>query len=109
MLFLVDAQLPPALARWLTAHGHPSEHVMDLGLARASDHRIWSHALEVGAVVISKDEDFIFMRSVATTRPPIVWIRRGNTSRQQLLAWFAPLFADILAGLENGEDLIEVI
>jgi predicted nuclease of predicted toxin-antitoxin system len=33
MRFLVDAQQPPALARWLTAAGHPSEHVADLGVA----------------------------------------------------------------------------
>jgi antitoxin VapB len=26
MKFLVDAQLPPALARWLTAKGHAAEH-----------------------------------------------------------------------------------
>ena len=29
MLFLVDAQLPPALARWLAAKGHQALHVAD--------------------------------------------------------------------------------
>ncbi len=29
MRFLVDAQLPPALARWLAANGHAAEHVAD--------------------------------------------------------------------------------
>jgi predicted nuclease of predicted toxin-antitoxin system len=29
MRFLVDAQLPPALARWLAANGHTVEHVAD--------------------------------------------------------------------------------
>jgi predicted nuclease of predicted toxin-antitoxin system len=32
MRFLVDAQLPPALARWLAAQGHEAAHVGDLGL-----------------------------------------------------------------------------
>lgn len=32
MRFLVDAQLPPALARWLTERGHDAVHVLDLGL-----------------------------------------------------------------------------
>jgi predicted nuclease of predicted toxin-antitoxin system len=38
--FLVDAQLPPALARALTAQGFPSEHVEDIGLHHAKDTEI---------------------------------------------------------------------
>lgn len=45
MRFLVDAQLPPALARWLVAEGHAAEHVADKGLGAASDAEIWEHAL----------------------------------------------------------------
>ena len=30
MRFLVDAQLPPALARWLAAQGHETAHIGDL-------------------------------------------------------------------------------
>ncbi|MSP73885.1 MAG: hypothetical protein EXR76_17270, partial [Myxococcales bacterium] len=44
MRFLVDARLPPALARWLTAAGHPSEHVADVGLAGAPDPAVWERA-----------------------------------------------------------------
>lgn len=33
MRFLIDAQLPPALARWLEGEGHQAEHVSDIGLA----------------------------------------------------------------------------
>jgi predicted nuclease of predicted toxin-antitoxin system len=37
MRFLVDAQLPPALARWRAEQGHQAEHVADINLAAASD------------------------------------------------------------------------
>jgi predicted nuclease of predicted toxin-antitoxin system len=37
MRFVIDAQLPPALARLLTAHGHTAEHVADIGLRDADD------------------------------------------------------------------------
>ncbi|MGH7886297.1 MAG: DUF5615 family PIN-like protein [Candidatus Binatia bacterium] len=30
MKFLVDAQLPPRLARWLQAEGHEAAHTRDL-------------------------------------------------------------------------------
>ena len=46
MRFIVDAQLPPALARLLTAHGHIAEHVEDIGLREADDSQIWRYALE---------------------------------------------------------------
>jgi predicted nuclease of predicted toxin-antitoxin system len=38
--FLVDAQLPPALARWLREAGHEAEHVEDVGLREGSDSAI---------------------------------------------------------------------
>lgn len=56
MRFLVDAQLPPALARLLSRHGHLAEHVHDIGLGAAADRDIWSHARDHDAVLITKDE-----------------------------------------------------
>jgi predicted nuclease of predicted toxin-antitoxin system len=41
MRFLVDAQLPPALARWFAANGHTAEHVADRQLEAASGAAIW--------------------------------------------------------------------
>lgn len=40
MKFLVDAQLPPALARWLVVQGFRAEHVMDIEMDAASDEAI---------------------------------------------------------------------
>jgi hypothetical protein len=37
--FLVDAQLPPALARHLAVLGHEAVHVADVGLLRARGSR----------------------------------------------------------------------
>jgi predicted nuclease of predicted toxin-antitoxin system len=31
MRFLIDAQLPPALARWLAERGHEAVHVVTVG------------------------------------------------------------------------------
>jgi hypothetical protein len=46
MRFLVDAQLPPALGRWLAEAGHEAKHVEDVGLRDAEDSPIWRYALE---------------------------------------------------------------
>jgi len=108
MRFLVDAHLPPALARWLADQGHEAAHVGDLGMQSASDAVIWSHALRSGAAIITKDEDFAQRKALADGGPVVVWIRLPNTRRRDLLAWFEPVLPVVLAALARGETLIEV-
>ena len=108
MRFLVDARLPPALARWLAGRGHTAEHVADLGMAGASDRVIWERAATTGAVIVTKDEDFALRRAVAADGPAVVWPRCGNTRRRAPLSWFEPHVPAVLDALARGEVLIEI-
>src|SRR6476659_1583514 len=108
MRFLVDAQLPSALARWVADRGYVAEHVLDLNMAMASDREIWAYATTRGAVIITKDQDFANRRASELNGPPIVWLRCGNTRRHELLQWFERHFSTLLAALERGEVLVEV-
>jgi len=109
MRFLVDAQLPPALARSLAERGHTAEHVYDIGLHTADDPVLWDYAVSAGAVIITKDEDFALRRTLMDAGPAIVWLRRGNTSRRELLAWFEPLLPTVIDLLSRGEPLVEIV
>ncbi len=82
--FLVDAQLPPALVRWLSGQGYEAAHVFDLGLAGADDRLIWKRAADTGAVIITKDEDFALRRTLEDIGPAVVWLRLGNTRKAAL-------------------------
>ena len=106
--FLVDAQLPPALARWLAAKGYVAEHVGDLGMQAASDANIWDYALATSAVIVTKDEDFAQRKVLGHTGPVVVWIRLPNTRRRDLLAWFEAVLPDIVSALDRGETMVEV-
>ena len=108
MRFLVDAQLPPALARWLAANGHEAAHVGDLGMQAASDAAIWNRALASSSAIVTKDEDFAQRKVMTDDGPIVVWIRLPNTRRRDLLAWFAMVLPEVLAALARGETLIEV-
>ena len=108
MRFLVDAQLPPALARWLTDNGHEAEHVVDIAMQAASDLQIWDYAFQIGAVIISKDEDFARRKIMSDAGPAIIWLRLPNTRKKALLAWFSGVFPDVVAALDRGESLVEV-
>jgi predicted nuclease of predicted toxin-antitoxin system len=107
--FLVDAQLPPALARHLTALGHEAEHLADIGMLTASDASIWQRALERKAVLITKDEDFVTLRALSKQGgPPIVWVRIGNTTRAALSARFDAALPMIIEAIERGETVIQI-
>lgn len=109
MRYLVDAQLPPALARWPSRRGHSSEHVAERNLARAKDRAVWDYAVATNAVIITKDEDFAIRRVMVSQGPTIVWIRVRNTRKQELLIWFDAQLPQILQALSEGETLIEVV
>ncbi len=106
--FLVDAQLPPALARHIAALGHDADHVADVGLVAASDQEIWQHAEASGAVIITKDEDFVTMRALRAHGPAIVWIRVGNTRKQALLSCTSAAWPAIIKALMRNEQVIEM-
>ncbi|MEX0842338.1 MAG: DUF5615 family PIN-like protein [Xanthobacteraceae bacterium] len=109
MRFLIDAQLPPALARHLAALGHAAEHVSEAGLLTAGDDQIWDHALATGAVLVTKDEDFVTMRALSKHGgPPVIWVRIGNTTKQVLIGRFTAAFAAILDALARGETVIQI-
>jgi predicted nuclease of predicted toxin-antitoxin system len=77
--FLVDAQLPPALADHLSSIGL---NRVDLGAA--SDSVIWAYAKQSEMVLISKDEDFVSTASRSHLGPPVIWVRLGNTTNRVL-------------------------
>jgi predicted nuclease of predicted toxin-antitoxin system len=109
MRFLVDAQLPPALARWLAERSHSAERVSDRGMAGADDRDIWEYARTTGAVIVTKDGDFATRRALASEGPTVVWIRLGNTRRRELLSWFTSRLPAVLEALARGESLIEIV
>jgi predicted nuclease of predicted toxin-antitoxin system len=106
--FLVDAQLPPKLAKSLVLLGHEAKHVIDIGMASASDEALWRHAVATGSVVITKDGDFAVRRQSMRDGPKIVWIRFGNTTSVALHSKLTPVVSEIVNALEAGETLIEV-
>lgn len=109
MRFLVDAQLPPALARYLASVAHQAEHVYDIGMGEATDSAIWNYAIQNNAAIITKDEDFVIRASVNEIGPPVVWVRVGNVGKQALLHWIEPMLPLIVREIEAGEKLVELI
>ncbi|QDU66337.1 DUF5615 family PIN-like protein [Engelhardtia mirabilis] len=109
MILWLDAQLPPALAPWLASELNvEAQALRDLGLRDASDQVIFDRAREAGAVVLTKDSDFVELVGRLGPPPQIVWLTIGNTTKERLREVFAEHGSRLVKALRAGEDLIEI-
>lgn len=108
MKFLVDNQLPTSLAKFLLKHGHDCQHVLEVGLATASDVEICRHADSEERIIISKDEDFLYLASRPGAITRFLWVRLGNCRTAILLAAFERFWPMIEAALNAGDRIIEL-
>ena len=105
---LVDANLPAALARAISAAGYAAVHVDDLGKDRDEDIDIWRAAEDRNVVVMSKDADFAMLALANTNSQALVWLRMGNTRKRPLIERVLHVLPDIIDALEHGERIVEV-
>lgn len=108
MRFLIDANLPPALAEWLTSDGHEAHHISELGMERMRDREIWTRARDLNACIVTKDEDFVLLQALDRSGPAIVWIRIGNAVRSILMQRLPALWPAVMSAIERGEKVVEV-
>jgi hypothetical protein len=68
---LVDATLSPRVAQALRDNGHDAIHVIDVGLATATDTEIAAHAEAENVIVVTADTDFPFAPRSASRHEPV--------------------------------------
>jgi predicted nuclease of predicted toxin-antitoxin system len=82
--------------------------VLALDLGQAPDMAIWARAASLGAVIVSKDEDFARLTLLRPEPVAVVWLRLGNCRTATLLATMERVWPEIVRQLEAGDRLIEV-
>ena len=109
MTVWLDAQLSPRLAKWL-GDSFPVHAlaVRDVGLRDADDETIYRAAAQAGAVVITKDRDFVDLQLRLGPPPPILWLTCGNTSEARLQQIFTTHFSSARRLIEAGDSLVEI-
>jgi len=110
VILWLDAQLSPALANWITEQFTPIQAlpVRELGLRNADDREIFAQARSAGAVVMTKDRDFLHLLFEQGPPPQVIWLRVGNSSNQALQAVLLRTLEQALASLRDGEPWVEV-
>ena len=79
-----------------------------LGLRDANDRQIYQAAREAGAVVMTKDGDFLTLLYHQGPPPQILWITCGNTSTAFLKGLLKHTLPMALKLLKQGEPVVEI-
>ena len=104
MRFLVDAQLPVRLARWLQDKGHDVLHTCDLPTGnRTDDSDVNELSLREARVVVTKDTDFV--GTLLLTRKPykLLLVATGNIGNADLEGLFQRNLEVIVSTLDTSD------
>ncbi|MDJ0549122.1 MAG: DUF5615 family PIN-like protein, partial [Microcystis sp. M49637_WE12] len=108
MNFLVDAQLPVRLARFLQAAGHGTIHTKDLPQQNATtDAEINALSIQQNRIVITKDTDFLDSFLISQEPYKLLLVTTGNITNVELEALFQNNLPQIKA-LFTQHSLIEM-
>lgn len=78
MKLLFDNNLSYRLIKLLSDLYPDSDHVSNVGLARAADPPIWNYAKANGFAIVSKDDDFESRALLLGFPPKVIWLQLGN-------------------------------
>lgn len=84
MRVLFDEQLSESLVGHLQDLSPDAVHVRVLGIGGAGDEVIWQRAIDLGCVLVTKDEDFHRLSVLKGFPPKVVWIRLGNCTTRDI-------------------------
>jgi predicted nuclease of predicted toxin-antitoxin system len=105
----LDAQLSPAIARWISERFDVNAAALrELGLRDSTDRDVFLAARDRGAIVMTKDEDFVRLLEELGAPPQIIWVTCGNTSNARLKVVLTKAGDEAFALLKRGEPLVEI-
>jgi predicted nuclease of predicted toxin-antitoxin system len=106
--FLIDANLPRRLARWLASLGHDALHTLELPRgSETEDREIIQVAVSEARIVITRDADFVEAFQIGKGPPGLILIAIGNCTNAELLAHLAK-FHDQLFDSANLGLMVEL-
>ena len=108
MKFLLDAHIPPRLVEEFAVRGHQCQQVRILLAPDAPDMLISQTANELGAVMVTKDADFLDLAKRGMLKTPLVWVRLGNVTSVVLCSEFGARIPEICRAIQAGERLVEI-
>ena len=103
MNFLVDAQLPRRLARFLTAAQHDAVHTLDLLKGnRTPDAEVCEICRRENRALVTKDSDFTSSFFLRHEPPRLLLVSTGNITNRDLEGLFRANLGAIVRAFESA-------
>lgn len=74
----------------------------------SNDEAIWNLALSRGAILITKDRDFVEWANARRPAPQVIWIRIGNATNKALTKRLEAAWDRVVADLVAGVAVVEI-
>lgn len=106
--FLIDTQLPPVLAAFLTRKGFATIHTSRVkeGGEFMSDSEIISYAIDNDFIIVTKDKDFTDYFFAKGAPPKILQLQLGNIKNNELIDTLELNIQLIAEMFSKGDNLI---
>ncbi len=107
MKFLIDNALSQILAKGLKEKRFDALHVREVGLAAASDHKIFEYALNQDRILISADTDFgTLLAFRESSKPSFILFRQTEKRPSSQLKLLLSHIADLENDLNSGSVIV---
>src|SRR4051812_8583658 len=104
-----DTHLSPALAEWIPVRfGVEAVHVRRMSLQSAPDRVLYFAARQDGAIIMTKDSDFVRLHEQYGPPPSIIWLTVGNARKEALRRILDLRLEKALELIRGGESLVEI-
>ena len=105
--FLIDTQLPPLLAAYLTAKGFDAIHTTFFESGHLlKDAEISIIARNENRIIITKDSDFLDRYTIYGAPPKVLLLQFGNIRNTALLEYFERELPKIIALFSDNNNLV---
>ena len=74
----------------------------------ADDRALWDWARREDRVVVSKDEDLLFLANRPGDSGRLIWVRLGNCRREALVEGVSRSLPAVVAALGEGQRVVEI-
>jgi predicted nuclease of predicted toxin-antitoxin system len=108
MKFIIDTQLPPALAKFLTEKGFDAMHTTFFADGHLlQDDEIIHIAVDENRIITTKDSDFLDNYLLRGSPPKVLLLQFGNINNKELLQCFENHLHKIISVFEDGAELVK--
>lgn len=108
MKLLLDEQLPDQLSLWFNENGFDAATTRIALAPAASDNEIWEAGLQMPAILVTEDKDFLELARQRRSAPRILFLAVGNLRNRDLVTVMKAHLTVLRTWMSDDEPLLTI-